>query len=101
MVRVDMLYGENKMKLYEIIQNIDNYNIEDTIYSEEPWDITSESLVIDEANFSQLKNHSKKYFLEVFLVKELLEDLPNELSLKEKCKRIIYYAINDAWSTKQ
>lgn len=90
-----MQCGENKMKLYEIIKNIDSYNIEDTIYAEEPWNLYSSSLVINEDEQGAQMNSSKKYFLEVFLVKELLEDLSSELSLEEKCNRIIYYAIND------
>ncbi|NEN75458.1 hypothetical protein F9B74_03835 [Pelistega sp. NLN82] len=36
------------MNLYEIIKNIDNYNVEDTIFSEEPWNIYSPSIVIHE-----------------------------------------------------
>lgn len=96
MAKVDTLYGENKMNLYEIIKNIDSYSIEDTIYSEEPWSIYSPSLVINEEANSELTNQTKKYFLEVFLVKELLDNLPSKLSLEQKCNRIIDYAINDA-----
>ncbi|MGC7560412.1 hypothetical protein [Pasteurella sp. PK-2025] len=83
------------MMLYEIIKNINHYNIEDTIYSEEPWNIYSQSIVINEDEYCDQGYSAKKYFLEVFLVKELLDDLPSESSLEEKCNRIIYYAIND------
>lgn len=84
------------MKLYEIIKNIDSYNSEDTIYTEEPWSIDSLTLVVNEEKYDEQESFSKTYFLEVFLVKELLNDLPRELPLEEKCKRIIYYAINDS-----
>ncbi|WP_159990768.1 hypothetical protein [Pelistega ratti] len=84
------------MNLYEIIKNIDNYNVEDTIFSEEPWNIYSPSIVIHEDENKPSTYVHKKYFLEIFLVKELLDDLPKELSLEEKCNRIIHYAINDS-----
>ncbi|MBU0407034.1 hypothetical protein [Acinetobacter baumannii] len=69
-----------------------------TIYAEQPWDITSQAIALSDSDKMEIIIEDKyySYFLEVFIIKELIEDLPNSVSSQDLVFRIIEYAINDA-----
>ncbi|NUF85770.1 hypothetical protein, partial [Acinetobacter seifertii] len=68
------------------------------IYAEQPWDITSKAIALsnDETMEVIIKDKCYSYFLEVFIIKELIEDLDDSLNNQELVFKIIQYAINDA-----
>jgi len=92
------------MKLWEVIDAIDSFDEEHTIYAETPWTENSESIVAEEPVEGGLPIEAKRmgmeYFLEIFHAKDFLEGLqsnsPCVLGTKDKCDRLIRYAINDA-----
>ena len=92
------------MKLLEAVLDLETLDEESTIYAAEPWAEGSTVVIEREpANGGLPEEATKlglKYFLEVFIARDFLEDwtanLGDEPSLSEKCKRLIYYAINDA-----
>lgn len=104
MVTVDMLYGESKMKLSEIINQLDQFSCDDTIYAKQPWTFDSEAIVATEPDNGGIPNEATQidaaYFLEIFLAKEFmggwLSNLDSSPSSKEKCLRLIKYIENDA-----
>ncbi|SJN58882.1 hypothetical protein VR7878_03095 [Vibrio ruber DSM 16370] len=83
-------YGENEMTLNEIIQNIDAFDSEHTIYIDRDWNSDSEAIVCNEPSDGQAPE-GYEYFLEVFLVQEIMKDLGTS-----SVDRIIAYAQNDA-----
>ncbi|MFW1956797.1 hypothetical protein ACG91D_14610 [Acinetobacter guillouiae] len=66
---------------------------------EEPWAIEANIQIIpDDQSQTVLDINGKKYtyFLEIFIINELLEEFSEKnMTLEEKCQRIIEYAIND------
>lgn len=87
------------MNLSKVILSIDKFNDDLTIYAKEPWNTFSEAIVEKEPEGGLPEKASGfKYFLEVFLVKEFLEDWKERKnkSDEEIVQRIIQYAINDA-----
>lgn len=86
------------MPLQEMISNIEHISDEHTIYAEQPWDITSKALALsnDEKMEVFIKDTCYSYFLEVFIIKELIEDLDDSLNNQDLVFKIIQYAINDA-----
>jgi len=92
------------MKLVEAIDKLEALNDEATIYASEPWNEDSIAITVPEPDDGGLPEEAKRlglrYFLEVFLAREFLEDwvagLGAEPSSKEKCARVIQYAIKDA-----
>ncbi|WP_256415086.1 hypothetical protein [Acinetobacter sp. 5862] len=90
------------MNLLEALVQIEKYSEEETIYSTKPWTLNSETIIMIEPDEGGLEftvdGRVYSYFLEIFLVKELLSDLAAEncLSLEGKVLRIIQYAYNDA-----
>lgn len=81
------------MTLSEVIQNIANLDEEMTIYAKSPWTLDSPAYVDFEPDDGSLPKGAEnmEYFLEVFIVNQLLED-----SDQIDSQRIIEYAINDA-----
>lgn len=56
-------------------------------------------IIPDDQSQTVLDINGKKftYFLEIFIINELLEECAvKNMTLEEKCQRIIEYAINDA-----
>lgn len=104
MVTAGMPFGENKMKLSEIINQLNNFDGDDTIYVKQPWTPESEAVVATEPDNGGLPNEAAKigaeYFLEIFLAQEFLEgwlsNLGEEPSDKEQYLRLIAYAKNDS-----
>ena len=92
------------MTLIEAIRDLASLDEEHTIYAAKPWTPDSEVVLAEEPESGGLPEEAKrrgvKYFLEVFIAREVLdgwlENLKTQPSLEEKCKRIIEYAINDA-----
>jgi len=85
------------MRLQAIIHSLDTLDSESTIFAAEPWTPDSDCIVCKPATGSVTPFEAKglPYFLEVFIAKELKEDLP-EKSPGALCHRIIEYAIKDA-----
>jgi hypothetical protein len=92
------------MKLIEAIRDLDPLDDETTIYAAEPWTENSEAIVIRGLDSGRLPADAEKlglnYLLEVFIAREVLEDLESFLgappTLQQKVARVIEYAINDA-----
>lgn len=86
------------MSLQEVISNIEHISDEQTIYAEQPWGITSKAIALSDDGKIEviIKDKCYNYFLEVFIIKELIEDLGNSLNSQDLVLRIIQYAINDA-----
>ncbi len=92
------------MSLLEVISKLETFNEESTIYAAKPWTDQSKTLVLNESETGGLSIEAKKedlkYFLEISIAKEFLDGwmahLDTEPTIREKCKRLIQYAINDA-----
>ena len=92
------------MTLLDVIAQLDDLDAESTIYAMEPWTSSSSAIVAYEPTSGGLPESANelglKYFLEVFLAKEILEDWAATLPAKpddlKKCRRLIDYAVNDA-----
>jgi hypothetical protein len=67
---------------------------------EEPWAIEANIQIIPDDQSQTVQDINGKkytYFLEIFIINELLEEFSvKNMTLEEKCRRIIEYAINDA-----
>lgn len=104
MVTAGIPSGENKMKLREVINQLDNFNSDYTVYAKQPWTPDSEAVVAMEPDNGGIPDEAKKinaeYFLEIFLVQEFIEgwlsNLDEPPSETDKCFRLIEYAENDA-----
>lgn len=92
------------MTLLEIIRNLESFDNEGIICARKPWAENSEAIVVVEPQARRLPAQAERlgldYFLDVFIVREFLEDwtanLDKEPTLQEKCARMIKYAITDA-----
>lgn len=93
------------MKLLELVQQIDDFDEELTIYIEgDSWSGDSEVVVALEPDNGSIPPtaEGKKYFLEVDLVREVLEVWSDwrdgrEPTENEMVEAVIYYARNDAY----
>ena len=93
------------MKLAELVQRLDSFGDDLTIYieSEKAWCESSEVLVVPRSKGNDLQNSHRtfKYFLEIDLAKEAVEvwsDWNDRIPTNsEKCNAILYYAENDAY----
>tara|TARA_B100000683_G_C12449648_1_gene539567 strand:+ start:59 stop:352 length:294 start_codon:yes stop_codon:yes gene_type:complete len=97
------------MKLIELITNIDEIDEEAVLYVKRiDGDFSQESEVVilnlteEELEWKTFEITEKKcpgfeYFMEVFLIKEFMEDVSSEYpSLEKKCDRLIHYVEFDA-----
>jgi hypothetical protein len=92
------------MTLIEIIRDLESFENEGIICVAKPWTENSKAAVIIDPQARRLPREAVElgleYFLDVFIVREFLEDwtanLSREPTLQEKCARIIQYAITDA-----
>lgn len=90
--------------LFEAVENLDTLDNESTIYAAQPWAPSSVAVVAPEPVSGGLppeaEQQALKYFLEVFIARNFLEDwsanLDAQPTLQEKCARLIQYAITDA-----
>ena len=98
-----MRYGA-KMKLIELVQDLDALDEQSTIYASQPWTETSEAIVAHEPEAggtpAEAKRLGLKYFLEIFIAREFIEgwmaNFDTQPTLQQKCARLIQYAANDA-----
>ena len=99
-----MPYGGNKMTLNDVINQLDSFDDDDTIYVKQPWTPDSEAIVVTEPEDGGLPDKAVKinaeYFLEIFLADEFLEgwlsSLDQKPSAKDQSLRLIQYVQNDA-----
>ncbi|WP_426767423.1 hypothetical protein [Erwinia aphidicola] len=100
----DMPLGGNKLKLIDVIDQLESFDDESTIYVEQPWSPDSLALVAAELEDGGIPDEAAKinaeYFLEVFLANEFLEGWLSSFnqapSVKDQCLRLIEYAEHDA-----
>ena len=91
-------------RLGDVIDRLSEFDSEDTIYASEPWTGDSEAIVMREPTTRGLTSEAldagMKYFLEVSIAREFVEDWLASLSRQPTrsavCQRVIDYAINDA-----
>ena len=92
------------LTLLEAIRDLDSFDEGNTVYAAEPWAADSEAIVAREpANGGLPAEAAKlglKYFLEVFIAREFLEDwrkgLGTEPTTQEQIARLIQFAVTDA-----
>ena len=87
------------MDLFQVLLNIHRYSDDEMIYAVPPWTLESDAKVFkktDEKRLSIHTDHSTfQYFLEVFIVKEILEELHQNLCDRDQCQHVIEYVINE------
>ena len=90
------------MTLLDAVQLLETLDGESTIYALHPWHPTSEVQLAVEGSEeeAQAKAAGLRYFIEVFIAQEFLEDwrasmkkLPTDAQC---CERLVEYATNDA-----
>jgi hypothetical protein len=90
------------MKLIQIVGDLSSFDTESTIYASEPWTTECEGIVAPESEMPPpvLERLNMKYFLEVFIARDFLDDwiasLEKPPTLQERCARLIHYALYDA-----
>jgi hypothetical protein len=92
------------MNLRDAIGTLGELDEDSTIYAAEPWTEGSKVVVATEPATGGLPAEAEKlglkYFLEVLVAREFLDDwrasLSVEPTLQEACARLIQYAVNDA-----
>ena len=92
------------MKLLEVIQELDTFDNQGTIYAAKPWTENPEAMVMQESESgappSEAEKLGLKYFLEISIAHDFIQDwmasLDVEPSSLQKCLRLIQYAVNDA-----
>lgn len=88
------------MNLFETLNHINTESDFDdlmTVYVKKPWDAGSDTIITpqpDDGSTAPIQEHY--YFLEVFIIKDWLEELDSPVVSEETCNRIVQYAINDA-----
>jgi hypothetical protein len=92
------------MRLADIVARLAEFDSNDTIYASEPWTERSDAIVASEPALGGLPTDAAragmKYFLEINIAREFVEDWIN--SLRERpsslaiSQRLIQYAIHDA-----
>jgi hypothetical protein len=92
------------MKLPQVVATLHDFDDEDTIYATEPWTEDSDALVMREPEAGGIPQSAAEkgmtYFMEIFIATEFLDgwqaNEKRELSLEERCSRLIHYAKYDA-----
>jgi hypothetical protein len=90
------------MKLIEAVQQLATLDGDLTIYARVPWTPTTDVQLAVEGSEEEKKTKTEglRYFLEVFIAQELLEDWkPTQKKPptdEQSCARLIEYATNDA-----
>lgn len=94
------------MTLIELIERLDSIDDELTIYAEKnpDWSANSLAVVCPEPEEGGVPDEARgmSYLLEVFLAKEVIEDMGEGRggrgsTAQDKCEAVIYYAENDAY----
>ncbi len=98
------------MKLIELLTNIEKIDEESVLYVKKvdgqfssESEVTILNLTEEELEWKTFEVTEKKclgfeYFMEVFLIKEFMEDIANQEypTVEKKCKRLIHYVEFDA-----
>jgi hypothetical protein len=99
-------------RLADIIARLSEFDIDDTIYAREPWTEGSDAMVAREPEPDEEHEYGGlpapeataaglTYFLEIYLARDLVEQLiassSDDLSASAIYGGVIHYAINDAW----
>ena len=95
------------VKLIELVERLAELDDEETVYACEPWTEDSDAMVAPEDPDRkpygiplEAVEAGMTYFLEVFIVREVVEgwlsNLDEKPTLAAICQRVIQYAINDA-----
>ncbi|MHA8115615.1 hypothetical protein ACX122_21465 [Kosakonia cowanii] len=92
------------MTLSDLIDRLNSFEEEKTIYAKQPWHPDTIAIVSDEPDEGGIPNEASKvgaeYFPEIFLAREFMENwtshLDKEPTVEEKCLRLIKHAENDA-----
>ena len=90
------------MKLIEAVQKLATLDGDLTIYARDPWALLSDAQLAVEGSEDEkkIKIEGLRYFLEVFVAREFIEDWkPTQKMLptdEQSCARLIEYATNDA-----
>lgn len=91
--------GVGALCLREVVERIEDFDDELTIYAAPEWTPESAVVVAREPEAGGVPPEAAaagmRYFLEVFLVREVLDGV-KQLDLDGKTKRLIQYAIADA-----
>ena len=89
-------------KLLDLLATVDELDPEDVIFAKADWRPESEARVFRLTSDYRIPEEAKAlgydYFLEVDVVRQVLEEFrerPN-VTLEEKCARVIHYAMYDA-----
>jgi hypothetical protein len=93
-----------KMKLIELVRDLDALDKRGTIYASQPWSEASEAIVAYEPEAGGMPAEAEhlqlKYFLEVFIARDFIEgwiaNCRTPPTLEQKCAGLIEYAANDA-----
>ncbi len=89
-------------KLVELIASIYQMDAEDVIFAKRDWQPESEARVFklteDYRAPDEAKELGYEYLLEVDIIRQVLEEFHDraDVSLEEKCKRVIHYAVYGA-----
>ncbi len=92
------------IRLADVVERLTEFDSNDTIYASEPWTEGSDAIVAREPAAGGLPTEAAdagmKYFLEVNIASEFVEDWTASLNYRPSpssiCQRLIQYAINDA-----
>jgi hypothetical protein len=92
-----------KMKLIELVRDLDALDERSTIYASQPWAETSEAIVAYEPEAGGMPAEAQplglKYFLEVFIARDFIKgwaaNCDTQPTLQQKCARLIAYAVSD------
>lgn len=91
-----------EMKLIDVVGELASFDSQNTIHASEPWTPDCEAIVAPESEMPPvtLERLRVKYFLEVFVARDFLDDwsasVDESPTLRESCARLIHYAIYDA-----
>ena len=89
-------------KLCELIASVDQMDPEDVICAKPEWHSDSEARVFRLSEDYRVPDEAKaqgyEYFLEADVVRQVMEEFRGrpDVSIEDKCKRIIHYAKFDA-----
>ncbi|MGH2613023.1 MAG: hypothetical protein ACRDFB_08265 [Rhabdochlamydiaceae bacterium] len=92
------------MTLIKLMQKLETFDNESTIYAAKPWTENSKALALHEPESGGLPPEAEilelGYFLEVSVARDFIENwavsLDTAPTLQEKCLKLIQYAIKDA-----
>ena len=94
------------MDLIELLKSAPLWTDDDgTIYAAKPWECSADAIIVSPApdTIEDIERLGKtySYFLESFIARDFLEDYAasaegKEASEREKCQRVIKYAVDDA-----